>query len=489
MRPAAITIGLIAAVLLAGSPSAGASELLANGGFEQGSSGWSLTAGQLEPVTSPVHGGALAGRFTGSGQPTTQYAYQLVGVQPGQSYEFSGWAALEAGTNRFFLRVSWFDANGFLLLSEDSPWLSQPGGDFQPLTTNERVSPSAARLVRISVVVQADSPFTVHLDDFAFSGPAAIPPPAPTPTPTPAQTVTPKPPSPTAIPGSTPRPAPSPTGAPAPQPAPPGTAATPTPAVEPDVFPRLVNGGFEELRGDGTPYGWHKQGGQMSTATDRRTEGARALLLSSNTTSTKWVHQTVAVQGGAYYEASVHAYAGTGSESAFLRLSWYATADASGPAISSTDSPETSDAAFRPLTTGPVQAPPGAQSAKVRLMLRPSSEEPATAYFDAAVFGQSAPSGEEVLRGPESALALAVRDRAQPAAGDSVPDQIGATPVTLANVKPQRPETSATRAAGQGRDDWAILLAMTIGVAAVGLAGGYELWQRRYRRHSPGDGP
>ncbi len=494
MRPAAITIGLIAAVLLAGSPSAGASELLANGGFEQGSAGWSFLGGsltELDAVSAPVHGGALAGRFSGSGQPTTQIVYQSLSVQPNQSYELSGWTAA-SGVNGAFLRISWFDSNGALLPPpEDSPGVPARDGNFYFLATGSRVSPAAARLARASLYVlgETNTPFTVHLDDFTFTGPAAIPPPSPTSTPAPA--VTPTPPAPTATPGGSPKPVPSPTGAPAPQPTPPGIAVTPTPAVEPDVFPRLVNGGFEELRGDGTPYGWHKQGGVMSTATDRRTEGARALRLSSSTTSTKWAYQTVAAEGGAYYEATVHAYAGPGSESAFLRLSWYASVDGSGSAISSTDSHETIDAAFRPLTTGPVQAPAGAQSAKLRLMLRPSSEEPGTAYFDAVAFGQSQPSGEEIVRGPAGVISVSGEDSAWRAGGEAgVGGSAGATPATLANVKPPPADTSETRAAAErGRDDWAILLAMTIAVAAVGMAGGYELWQRRYRRHGRGDEP
>lgn len=495
MRPAAIAFGLIATLALAGS-SAGASELLANGGFEQGSLGWSFLGGnltELDAVSAPVHGGELAGRFAGSGQPTTQFVYQSMNVQPNQSYELSGWAAASGDAiNGAFLRISWFDSGGAPVLHDDSLGLPVPDGSFHLLTTGQRVSPAAARLARASLYILANSntPFTVHLDDFAFTGPAVVPPPVPTPTSTPVPAVTPTPVAPTATPGSTPKPAPSPTGAPAPQPTPPGTGA-PTPVVEPEVFPRLVNGGFEDLRHNGTPYGWHKQGGLMSTATDRRTEGARALVLSSNTTSTKWAYQTVAVEGGSYYEASVQADAGPGSEAAFLRLSWYATADGSGQAISSTNSSETAVAGFRPLTTGPVQAPPGAQSAKVRLMLRPSSADPAFAYFDSAGFRQSQPSGEEIVRGPGGAISAAGQNSARPEATEAgVRGPTGATPVRLANVKPPQADTSEARAAGgHGRDDWAILLAIGVAVAAVGLGGGYELWQSRYRHPSPGDEP
>ena len=482
---AALSFVLIAA-LLASRRYADASELLANGGFEQGPAGWSLTAGQLDAVASPVHEGALAARFSGSSQPATQLVFQLVNVLPGQSYELSGWisATPDSGINRAFLRLWWFDGNGQLLLSEDSSWLPQPDAAFHRLTTGARVSPTAARQARTSMLVQADVPFNVLLDDFAFSGPAAIPPPPDTPTPAPSSAPTPAPG--TVTPTSTPRP-PSPTRTPAPQQTPGSSAeATPAPAAEPVVFPHLINAGFEDLRGDGTPFGWHKQGGDMMTVMEPRTEGSRALMLRSDTSSTKWVYQTIAVQGGAYYAASVEALAGQGAESAFLRLSWYASADGSGQAISSTDSPETtisSDAGFRGLATGPVRAPPVAQSAKMRLMLRPSSGEPAAAYFDAAIFGETQLSEGEIVSGVGAAAVAAGRFPARAGADEAETPVSGApTPVSLANIKPARADASDPQAPGRDRrDDWAILLAIGIAVAAVALAGGYELWQRRTR--------
>ncbi len=484
MSRAALSFVLIAALLTVGWRYADASELLANGGFEQGPAGWSLTAGQLDSVASPVHDGALAARFSGNSQPATQLVYQLVNVLPGQSYELSGWvsATPDSGVNRAFLRLWWFDGNGQLLLSEDSSWLPQPDAAFHLLTTGARVSPAAARLARTSMLVQADAPFSVLLDDFTFSGPAAIP--LPPDTPTPAPSGAPTPPLATATPTSTPR-APSPTRTPAPSHTPGPTAgATPAPAVEPDVFSYLVNGGFENLRDDGSPYGWRKQGGEISAVLGPRTEGSRALMLRSETSSTKWAYQTIAVQGGAYYDASVQAFAGPGSESVLLRVSWYASADGSGQAISSTDSPEGApegDTGFRELTTGAVRAPPGAQSAKVRLILRPLSEAPAEAYFDDARLGQTRASGERIAAGAAAALTATGRYSGGPSAQEGAkPIDAAATPVPLANVKPGRADGSEPRAPGNnGRDDWAILLAICVAVAAVALAGGYELWQRR----------
>jgi len=238
--------------MLARPHSAGASELLINGGFEEGTAGWSTNAGQLASVSSPLHGGSQAGRFSGSGQPTTQFAYQLINVEPASNYELSGWVAAPAsGVSRLFLRVSWFDASGSLVLSADSPWLAQPDSAFHPLATGPMVSPVAARQAHASILIQADSPFSVHLDDFAFSGPTFVPPPSTAPPiPTSPPQITPAPTL--APPGTTPGPLPTPTRTPGRGPTPKATTPA-TGNTEPDSFPQLMNGGFEDLRSDGTP--------------------------------------------------------------------------------------------------------------------------------------------------------------------------------------------------------------------------------------------
>jgi hypothetical protein len=476
----------MAALLVAGSSRVGAADLLANGGFEQGVDGWSLNAGVLDAVPSPVHAGALAGRFSGTGQPSTQFAYQVAAVQPDDEYEASGWmAGTAAGGPRAFLRISWFDASDQLVSHSDSAWLPQFDGAFYPLTTGVLLSPSAARKARLSAVVQADSTFAVHLDDLQLAGPAAIPStPIPPTTPTPPGPPSPTPPlSPTPSPARpTPTPRPGKTPSPSSSPAPP---ATPALESEPLVWPELVNTSFEQLRDDGSPLGWRKQGGNIG-ASAVVTDGVRSLALSSQTGSTKWAYQTVGVTGGAYYRAAVDVDAGQGAEAAFLRLAWYASDDGSGPALSSvdsTDSVATSDGEFRRLTTDVVYAPLEAATVKFRLMLRPLSNEPAVAFFDFASFSMAQPSAEEAVL----ALARATRaeDPISPASllspdSEDSPDTSSGAQRRLANVKP---ETDAGRlneppAGGKG-EGWAIALALAIALSAIAIAGGYELWQRR----------
>ena len=493
IRISVATFGLIAALLLAGSTRTGGSELLANGGFEHGSSGWSLTSGLLDTVGSPVHSGASAGRFSGGGQPTTQFAYQFVDVQPAQNYELSGWvAASRDAVSGAFLRISWFDASGQPVLQDDSLGLAQRDGNFYPLTTGARVSPAAARSARTSLYVLGNpgTPFEVHLDDFAFSGPAALPAPPPTPPPatTPPPAVTPTAQPPGATPTRTPRRTTTPARTPQPTDDAPGNAPT-TPSTEPVVFDQLVNGGFEQLRSDGTPYGWRKQGGEMTTVSEPRTGGSRGAAITSQTTSTKWLYQTVVVRGGAHYEASVDAKAGPGSESVFLRVSWYGSSDGSGPAIDSVDSMEIAapaDTSVKRLSTGVVEAPPGAGTAKVRLMFRPISKAVATAYFDSAEFAGTLADVQTTAELASSGAVSAVGRRGgriEPGSGtDAGAGPAGGTPLRLANVKlAQRDGPSPLAAGGGGSDAWAIALALGVAVTAIGIAGGYELWQRRRR--------
>ncbi len=133
----------------------------------------------------------------------------------------------------------------------------------------------------------------------------------------------------------------------------------------------------------------------MALTTTPRTQGTFALAFASQTSSTKWAYQAVALQGGSYYNLSAQALiADPAAAAVFLRLSWYSSPDGSGAALGSVDSTHTLNSdqpAFRPLTTGSVQAPAEARSARIRLMLRPASAAPTTVYFDAVTFLQTAP--------------------------------------------------------------------------------------------------
>jgi len=481
IRVLTAALGLVAALLIAGRHDASGAELLVNGGFEQGAVGWAINSGdygQLDIVNAPVYDGQSAARLTGS-QLQTHSLSQWVQVQGGQSYRFNGWALLnDPAVDQIYLEITWWEAGGSIVGRETGPaQLTGIDGQYRFLDTGPIVSPGAARSARVAALVRTTGAFTAYLDDFRFEGP-----PPPTATSTPEATLNAKPsPAPSATP--IPEPTPAPALTPSPTPAPPRT-----PVPEPLVFPQLVNGGFEHLRVDGTPYGWRKHGGEMSTTVDRWVDGSRSLTLKSSTTSTKWAYQTVAVTGGAYYEASAQALPGAGIDAVFIRISWYTSADGSGSSIDQEDSAAAlGGGGFRSISSGVVQVPQDARSAMVRLMLRPTSEALATAYFDLVTFAQtSAP----LVGAGGGAEAYRPSAREQPASvvgvntGKNGAAALGAvaTPRRLANVKPRDvAESSDVRISGDGRHTWAVVLATTVPLAALALTGGYELWRPRRR--------
>jgi hypothetical protein len=118
--------------------------------------------------------------------------------------------------------------------------------------------------------------------------------------------------------------------------------------------------------------------------------GASAARFEGEGSATKWFYQPVVVSGGATYafDAWVQ-HDDPGVAVAYLRVSWYATDDAQGASLDSADSTErlTSPVlGFRHLTTGPITAPPEARSARLRIVMAPSSSSRASIVADDASF-------------------------------------------------------------------------------------------------------
>ncbi len=443
--------------------------MLSGGGFEDGTGAWTVSRGQLEPVAAPVHGGSQAARLSGD-SPQVHEVYQWLDAAPGQSYSFSGWVWLDdPNVARVYLRVLWFDQTGSTAGEVSSPWLTIGQPAYQSLSTGGEPAPAQARTARVGAVVvpQTGAPFQVYLDDLSFQGP---PPVIQTPTPTPT--------APPPSPGTpTPAPPPSPTPTPAGPAAPPSTAPSAV-AAGPAVYPYLVNGGFEEVGEDGLPVGWDKVGGELSRTAAVHAEGAYAAALTSTTESTKWVYQTVAVEGGAYYRLEAQALNPDPAAEAFLRVSWYASRDGSGQAISSADSAAVAanSPAFQHLSAGPVAAPAQARSARVRLMLRPASAAPFAAYFDAVAFGQVPAAAPSLDRASASASGTdreaSLSDEARAVLGSS------AGPQAPANVRAPRPAAAESPASGGGAFPWPVALALAVPGAALATVVALE-WRRR----------
>jgi len=384
-------------------------------------------------------------------------------VVPGQPYRLDAcFTVTKTGLRFVALRVVWYsEPNGFgsssLVESPSTadPWLLNR----EQCLVLSADAPCPARSVRYGVIAVEDTTsVTVSSLQLSFD-PAGTPELCPTPTPLPTPT-----PAPT-LPAT---PAPSPT----PQP-PPGATPTPETAAEPAFFPSLVNGGFEQLRADGTPYGWRKVGGEMATAAAVRYQGLRAAALTSRTESTKWLFQTVGVRGGSYYRLRAMALkSGAAVQETLLRVSWYASADGSGAQLATADSqPLTADSPrFAGLDTGPVQAPAEARSARVRLLLRPTSSAPATAYFDDVSFVATAspPAGD----GPpaQEAEGSAAADGQRPDAATARRAVAGTRsgPAPLANVGKLENERAPADGSGN-RPLWPALLALAIPAGGLAL--------------------
>ncbi len=167
------------------------------------------------------------------------------GITPGQVYRLDGCFTVTApGLTYVSLRIVWYeDPDGYGSSINQDEWPGNPWliGSEQCLSLTNADAPCAARSAVYGVVAVND-PSVVDVLSLEFSlEPGATP------------SACPPPPAPTA----TPTPAPEPTFAPKPSPTPRPSAPTPTASAiaEPTLFPALVNGGFEDVREDGTPYG------------------------------------------------------------------------------------------------------------------------------------------------------------------------------------------------------------------------------------------
>jgi hypothetical protein len=482
---------------------------LTNGGFEQtgiegAPYGWRKIGGTVRQDSRRPHGGSHALSLE-SGTTSTKWAYQTVRVQPGAYYR--GWAYAGQDNSQpgeMFLRVSWYasaDGSGEAISNDDSTGaVGQNSPAFQQLATEPLQAPGGARTARIRLMFRPanSAAATAFFDDAEFNqvpAPTEVPPPStPTASPEPA----------TPPPGSGPTPSRTPAATSSRTPTPPPTASrTPTPSPvptpqEPDAFPGLVNGGFEEAREDGTPYGWHKSGGLFAVSPENRTSGELALELDSDTSSSKWVHQSVQVTPVGYYRATAWAMNTGPGDELLLRISWYASANGDGTAIDNVDSTGTVSGAlagFRLLDTGIIRAPPNAHSARIRLFLRPASATPTRAFFDDATFVASAPppavsNGSSYYSGGAEAAPV---DADGTGAGASATGNNGSpavrgadtTPGTLTNGRGPQATTAPATASGAG-SDWLLYVALLIPAAGiVGLLGAPYL--RRETARKPDD--
>jgi hypothetical protein len=351
---------------LAASPGrrAGSASLLANGGFESGTTSWTV---QSDPGAScPAFSGTNALSLSAGSVLSLGLARQALGTQPAGTFTYSGYLRRLSGPVTLVVaRI-----NGMV----DGVQYTQsidvtPGETYQSFSVN-LPTPGQAESVTVEVRYIAEGPTTICIDDLALEFVAA----PPTETPTPTETVT----------------AVATTGtATATQTVPVTGSATPTATSttatsSTDNGLVFINGGFE----DGID-GWSKFGGELSTSANQRLSGEAAGRLTSATQSTKWAYQPVRIDPARTYEFQGYVATDGDVSEAYLRIAWYTSDDASGSALSSIDSLSRlgSASGFAYLTTGPVAPPPDARSARLRVILAPASTSTATIFMDDFSFG------------------------------------------------------------------------------------------------------
>jgi hypothetical protein len=375
-----------AVVVVAQPRGVGAYDYVVNGGFESGTDGWSAgPTTQFETLAASNFANGASGsvaRITLSGSNFTLRQTSTEGT-PAGTYDFFLRIRLESRFTYVYAEVS-SSPNFAVYWTADAPAVE---GEWIELSGQVQVTGYTNVVFKIGGTGSPGD--VVYVDDVRFDGasPATM-----TPTHTPTATNTPIPPSPTKTPKATNTP--KPTGTPKAEPT---ATAVPEEGGGTQAFASgaLINPGFEDVA-DGVPVAWDKYGGSLSSATSPVRTGGRAARFESTSDSTKWLFQSVTVTGGDAYAFDAWVlHNDPGVASAFLRVSWYESADGSGTALGTADSTVRLDvpsSEWRWLTTGVIPAPPEARSAKARVVLGPVGAGRAAIYVDDAAFGPADPS-------------------------------------------------------------------------------------------------
>ena len=392
MRSGLLASALVIAVsvssaLMSGVPAHGSPDLLLDEGFEEGVDGWAVAGGALTATSSLAHSGSHSALFSADPDAadlaTGLIQYSSIPIKPAGQYALSAsFLKDDTRVQSLNLRVTWVDANGTNIGASASPRLIQDQQAWQSLVLDAE-SPLDAAFARVQIDIVSSAAGSFYVDDIQLEGPPPLPPTA-----TPPATNT-------RSPGPSLTPTPSASAAPTHTPVATGTSTPlPTPTPTPRTRSALINGGFEEAD-EGVLSGWQKYGGELSQSSQRFRSGGHSGALRSTTDSTKWAFQALTISGGSAYKFDAYVLLDDpATREAYLRISWYASDDASGSAIAVSDSPQRltgSSPTFRYLTTGAALAPPAARSANFRIMFAPASSAPATIYVDDASVQQAPP--------------------------------------------------------------------------------------------------
>lgn len=389
LRVPALLVGaaLVACVALLGGRASAQAGYLTNGDFESGTSGWTPIGGATFEVDASTGGvaGPSAAHLTSTsigGMKLWSQWWLSPTILPGGGYAVEAWLLDDDPDVNAWLTLEFLDANGTSLSFESSSPLQGDDPAYRRLSA-EHTAPAGAAYARVVLEASAGAiGATLAVDGVVLVQSAAPPSVVPTVQPSPpplSSTVTPTQ-TPTPVQTATPT-----------KTATPAKTATPTPTPRP-IGPQLWNASFE----DGTE-GWDPVRGNIEVgAIDGRP--GRGLLLRSDADATAWVEQSVIVAPGEWYELRALLIPVDGVRAGWARIAWYPTGDATGAQIETDDSDVVGVAGAAlnvaggtVVTTGPVQAPAAAHSARVRILVQPYPGGSATLAIDDVLLMRSSP--------------------------------------------------------------------------------------------------
>jgi hypothetical protein len=148
----------------------GQKDYLVNGGFEEGTAGWTASSvTSFVAVTTPVSSGTWAACLGDLNAESEIRIHQEVPVFPGATYTLTGWAYNDEPTfYRVCLRLEWLPS----IWTKREACLVDESDFYRPLTIGPLVAPSSATGVRISALaemIDPDPTDPVYFDEISLT--------------------------------------------------------------------------------------------------------------------------------------------------------------------------------------------------------------------------------------------------------------------------------------------------------------------------------
>ncbi len=371
MRIAGAMAAAILVLLVSDRLTARADAVVFHTDFAGGAGGW------VSAQTVTIEDGAAWVTADSAGTMRFVSQYWLLPATPGHLYAFD--ASLydnDPGVDELVVSMEFIDADGGFVLRTALLPVEADAPGFRLVQSGYEVAPPGTAYLSVVVTAMASGPGArFGVDDVTVTVSVPEEPP-----------FVPEPPPPAPGPPTSASPARSPT---------PRPTATPRPAPN-TLTEGLANGQFE-----GGFDGWEVSRGRAAPLAVLPGFGDSLVLTASGST-TAWVEQRVAgIDPGGWVEARAVLAPISGVTAAWVRIAWYASADATGAQIAYDDSPAVASPpptafaqAYEVVGTGPVLPPPEARSARVRILIRPAGSGGGAVAIDDVEFTSTEPLDE-----------------------------------------------------------------------------------------------